>query len=97
VAQRLGLHHGRMFLQHVVPAILKPARALWNEIIGFLFFCFGVLFGFKTATYVRDYLRAPDNSGGSELLRLLMAGFCTLLMLWYCFSSFRRARRISRS
>ena len=86
-----------MFLQHVVPAIMKPARSLWNQIIGFLFFCFGVIFGFKTATYAKDYLHAPQGTDGDELVRLLMAGFCTLIMVWYGISSFLRARRISRS
>lgn len=86
-----------MFVKHVVPAILKPARSLWNQIIGFVFFCFGVIFGFKTATYAKDYLNTPETGGGGELVRLVLAGFCTLLMLWYGISSFLRARRISRS
>ncbi len=97
VWQRQAIRHGRVFLQHVVPAIVKPARALWNEVIGFFFLCFAGLFGFKAVGYARDYFRAGTGGGNGELVRLLMAGFCTLLMAWYGISSFRRARKISRS
>src|SRR5690349_12868686 len=41
------LHHGRQFLNHVVPAVVKPARTLWNEVIGFLFLCLAIIFGFN--------------------------------------------------
>jgi hypothetical protein len=85
-----------MFLKHVLPAVLRPIRTLWNEIIGFLFICFAVVFGFKTASYVKEYLQA-GGSPGDELARLAMAGVFTLVMAWYGFSSFRRARKISRS
>ena len=95
--RRITLRHGSAFLQHVVPAIVKPAHALWNEVIGFLFLCLGVIFGFKTGTYIRDFLHAPAGGGTGDMVRMVMAGFCTLLMLWYGSSSFLKARRISRS
>jgi hypothetical protein len=66
---------------------VKPARTLWNEVIGFIFLCFGVIFGFKAVRYAID--------GENE--RLLIAAFCTALMLWFGVSSFLRARKISRS
>jgi hypothetical protein len=96
VWKNLTLQHGRMFLDHMLPAVIKPARTLWNEVIGFLFLCFATLFGFKTWGYLREYANV-STQGGGELVRLLIAGFCTLLMAWYGFSSFRRARKISRS
>jgi hypothetical protein len=94
-----AIKHGRSFLKHVVPAVIKPARTLWNEVIGFLFICFAVMFGFKTVRYAIDWHKAtsaPDGGTG-ELLRLAMAAFCTLLMAYYGVSSFLRARKISRS
>lgn len=93
----LTLRHGRVFLQHVVPAVIKPARALWNELIGFLFLCLGLVFGLKTGTYIRDFVRTPPGAATGELIRMLMAGFCTVVMVWYGLTSFLRARRISRS
>jgi hypothetical protein len=83
---RTGRQAG-MFLKHVVPAIAKPARTLWNEVIGFLFLCIATVFGFQA---VRSALH-------HELFRTLLAGFCTLLLAWYGVSSFLRARKISRS
>jgi hypothetical protein len=74
-------------------------RALWNEVIGFLFLCFAVVFGFKTVSYGREYLHASATGadGTGEMVRLAMAGFCTLIMGWYGISSFLRARKITRS
>ncbi|HUI81043.1 MAG TPA: hypothetical protein VLY24_24130 [Bryobacteraceae bacterium] len=78
---------GRLLVEHIVPAILKPARTLWNEIIGFLFLCFAVIFGIQGVRY----FLAHDG------VRLFFAGFCTCVMAWFGISSFRRARKISRS
>jgi hypothetical protein len=85
------------FLKHIVPAIVKPLHALWNEVIGFLFLSFATIFGFRTATYVRQFQHANDANAGGALLRVVMAGFCTLLLGFYGIASFRRARKISRS
>ncbi|HEV3333121.1 MAG TPA: hypothetical protein VG096_19175 [Bryobacteraceae bacterium] len=82
-----GLRQGRLLVQHVVPAFVKPARTLWNEIIGFLFLSFAVIFGIQA---VRYYM-------ASDGVRLFFAGFCTCVMAWFGVSSFRRARKISRS
>jgi hypothetical protein len=87
VWQRLAVRHGREFVKHVVPAVAKPARTLWNEVIGFIFICFAVPFGFK----VISYARAGDS------VRLGIAAFCFVLMAYFGVQSFRRARRISRS
>jgi uncharacterized membrane protein len=78
---------------------MKPARVLWNEVIGFLFISFGVIFGFKTYSYVRDYGRtvAENADVTGDIVRIGMAGFCTLLMLYFGVTSFRRARKIARS
>ena len=81
------LYQGRAFFKHVLPAVIKPAHILWNEVIGFLFLCFAGVFGYSA---VRYYLAADWG-------RLFFAGFCTLLMGWFGVSSFLKARKISRS
>ena len=78
---------GKQFLHHMIPAIIKPLHALWNEVIGFIFLCMGVVFGFSTARYA---LRG-------DMMRVAVAGLATAAMLYYGVSSFLRARRISRS
>jgi hypothetical protein len=99
VLKRNAVRHGKEFVKHVVPAVIKPARVLWNEVIGFVFISFGVIFGFKTFSYYREYGRSAASGGDvtGDIVRLLMAGFCTLLMAYFGISSFRRARKISRS
>jgi hypothetical protein len=97
VTKQFTIRNGKKFLQHVIPAILKPLHTLWNEVIGFLFLSFAAIFGFRTVAYIRLYLTAPPATANAELIRLAMAGCCTVLMAYYGVSSFRRARKISRS
>jgi hypothetical protein len=96
-AGRIAARHGREFVRHVVPAVVKPARTLWNEVIGFLFLCIAVMFGFKTGRLWLDYMKTPPATAFEALIRVALAGFCTLLMLWFGVTSFLRARKISRS
>ena len=86
------LRVGQKFLTHVVPGVVKPIRILWNEVIGFVFFCFAVLFGFSAWRRFRGGV----ESGRDFMVALGCTGFC-ILLLWYGFSSFRRARKIGRS
>jgi hypothetical protein len=84
--------HGRNFLSHVVPAVAKPARTLWNQMIGFLFVCMSIMFVFSGLRAIRQF----DGSFGA-ILRLSIQGFCVCLLGGYGISSFLRARKISRS
>jgi hypothetical protein len=97
VWKHLTVRNGQEFLKHVVPAVVKPAHALWNEIIGFVFICLAVYCG---SGAVRSYLKladAPPDQATGIVFRLGMSLFCTLLMLYFGISSFLRARKISRS
>ena len=95
--QRLAVRHGREFVKHVAPAVIKPARTLWNEVIGFIFICLAVPFGFKAIRLYLAYSSAAEADKGTAMVRVVLATFCTLLMAWFGFTSFLRARRISRS
>jgi hypothetical protein len=75
------------FIKHVVPAVIKPARALWNEVIGFIFLCLGASFGLTAVRYARR----------GETLQVVVCCIATLVMAYYGVSSFLRARKISRS
>ena len=76
-----------MFVKHVVPAVVKPAHTLWNELLGFLFLSFGVILGFRAERYYVDH----------DFVRMSFVAFPAALMLWYGVSSFLKARKISRS
>ena len=94
--KQLSARGGREFVRHVVPAVLKPARTLWNEVIGFLFLCLAVLFG---SGAIRSYLSMGSATAqdSGDLLRFIGTTFLALLMLYFGVSSFLRARKISRS
>jgi hypothetical protein len=97
-AGRIAARQGREFVRHVVPAVAKPARTLWNDFIAFLFCCLAVPFVFKTVSLARAYAKAaPADALSGDLVRLCFAGFCTLVLLGYGISSYLRARKISRS
>jgi hypothetical protein len=97
VWKHLTVRSGQEFVKHVVPAVLKPARTLWNEVIGFVFFCLAVYCG---SGVVRAYMKlgdAPPDQASGHVFRLVLSAFATFLMLFFAVSSFLRARKISRS
>ena len=94
--QRKAIRHGGSFLKHMIPAIVKPLHSLWNEVIGFFFLSFAVIFGIKTGAYVRTYLRAVHPTT-DEFFHVLLGASVALMMACFGISSFLRARKISRS
>jgi hypothetical protein len=92
VAKQSIVAKSRRFVQHVVPAVIKPVHTLWHEVIGFLFFVLAV------AAVPTSY-KAYKKFDGS-LASFLALGMCAcfiLIMMGYAVSSFLRARKISRS
>lgn len=96
VWKHVTARNGREFVRHVVPAVLKPARTLWHEVIGFVFTCFAVVFGFRAVRLYLDFSRGAGEAS-EDFFRFLIAASCTLLMLYFGVTSFLRARKISRS
>ena len=92
MAKRSLAAHGAEFLKHVVPQLVRPIRSLWHEVIGFLFLVLAVWFG---SAAVRSYMHVGEQD--DAILRLVMAGFLTIVMGWFGITSFLRARKISRS
>jgi hypothetical protein len=82
---------GKQLFKHIIPAVLKPMRVLWNEVIGFVFLCLGVMMGFSTYRNFRDV----DEHGSP--LPLIGGSLFALLMIYFGVTSFLRARRIGRS
>jgi len=94
---REAVKHGRVFVRHVVPAVVKPARTLWNEVIGFVFGVLAVIFGFRAGRLYLDYQASAPESEAGAMLRFVVAAFSTALMLYFAVTSFLRARKIARS
>jgi hypothetical protein len=92
VAKRSLLSHGAQFLKHVVPQVIRPIRSLWHEVIGFLFLCLAFFGGVSGFRVVRNFDGEPEN-----MFRLLIIAIFVVIMGGFGISSFRRARKISRS
>jgi len=92
MAQPRMVHQGYQLVRHLVPAIVRPARTFWHEVIGFMFLALAVWpipAGIRT---VREL-----NSGNGNFFKLILIVVFVTIMGGYGISSFRRARKISRS
>ncbi|RPI12648.1 MAG: hypothetical protein EHM65_05760 [Acidobacteriales bacterium] len=86
--QRLG----REFVRHVLPQIIRPIRALWNEVIGFLFLSLAAIPIPRTFRNWQEF-----SETGEGFFRLALSLFFITLMAGFGIHSFFRARKISRS
>jgi hypothetical protein len=86
------VHQGYQFVRHVVPAVIRPAHSLWHEVIGFFFLALAAL---PIPSAIRTF-RELEQGGGS-VVRLVVTVPFVIIMAGYGISSFRRARKISRS
>lgn len=75
-----------------MPAVIKPARTLWHEVIGFLFLVLAILPLFSTYRAIRDFDGEPAN-----LFKIGLSLAFIAIMSYYGVTSFLRARKISRS
>jgi hypothetical protein len=80
------------FLSHVVPGVIRPLHALWNEMIGFLFLVFAAVSGFYVFRAVRNFSGDIEGLG-----RIVFPALFGCAMAYFGISSFLRARKISRS
>ena len=78
--------------RHILPALIRPARTLRHEVIGFLFLALAV---WPIPSGIRT-LRELDAGQGSVAKLVVTVAFVTL-MAGLGISGFRRARKISRS
>jgi hypothetical protein len=83
--------HVRQFLHHVLPAVIRPLRVAWNQIIGFFFLVLGV---WAIPHTVRS-ARAFDGSA-EQLFRLVVSGIFIAFMLGFGIQSFWRARKVPK-
>lgn len=85
---------GRMvqqFLIHMMPNVVRPLQALWNQMIGFLFLVLAV----SPIPSAIKALRHTSNDSDSLFRVVLSFGFAAL-MAYFGITSLLRARRISR-
>lgn len=78
------------FQRHIVPAVIKPLRVVWNQSIAFLFLSLTVIGAFMV---YREFHRREDLDAA---LALVLGGLFVGMMAFYAVSSLLKARRISR-
>jgi CDP-diglyceride synthetase len=84
--------NGRQFAKHVLPAVIRPLRVLWNQIIGFVFLVLAVWAMPRTVRSVRNFTGDTES-----LFHLLLSGVFVALMGGFGFYSFWRAHKVPKS
>jgi hypothetical protein len=79
------------FLGHVLPNVVKPLHALWNQMVGFLFIVLAIWPIPSAVGYIRHFQEDPDN-----LVRIILSLVFAAVMGSFGIASFLRARKISR-
>jgi len=87
----LWLTRGRQFLEHVVPAVIRPLRVLWNQVIGFVFLVLALWAIPSAVRSVREFDGDPES-----LFRVGLTGLFIVMMGGFAVYSFRRAHRAAR-
>lgn len=82
----------KKFVQAVLPGVIKPLHALWNELLGFLFLALALML-------IRPVWRNYHEIGGdpAQFVKFLLSAIFFLTMLGFGLHAFWKARRISRS
>lgn len=80
------------FLGHVLPGVIRPIHALWNEVIGFVF----IVLAIWAAPSAWRNVRLVNGNSESFFKAAISVGFA-ILMAYFGISSFLKARKISRS
>jgi hypothetical protein len=79
------------FARHTLPVAIRPARILWNQMIGFLFLVLAIMFSGPEYKALKNF-----KGDGRSWVQVIGYGIFIGVMAAYAISSFMRARRISR-
>jgi hypothetical protein len=87
----LHMRKVREFVRHVVPAVLKPIRVIWNQAIALVFFALAILSGSMV------YQKYQESGPSDRIIAVLLGTVFVGVMLFYGVTSFWKARKISRT
>ncbi len=80
------------FLAHVLPGVIRPLHALWNQVIGFLFLVLAAMPIPSLVRAIRTYNTDPQSA-----VRIVFLAIFAVIMLYFGVTSMWKARKISRS
>ncbi|HPU71060.1 MAG TPA: hypothetical protein PLA43_03830 [Bryobacteraceae bacterium] len=89
---KFSVSRGRQFLQYVLPAVMRPLRVLWNQIIGFVFVVLAVWALPRCVESAREF----DGQAGS-FFRLALSALFVVIMAAFGIYSFLKARKAAKS
>lgn len=87
-----SMSRGRQFMQYVLPAVMRPLRVLWNQIIGFVFLVLTIWALPRCVHSVREF-----DGQIESLFRLLLTCLFVIIMGAFGIYSFLRARKAAKS
>jgi uncharacterized membrane protein YcjF (UPF0283 family) len=90
-SKHANVDNAKRFAHHVVPEVTRPARIIWNQAIGLLFFVLAVPAFLKAIQLYRAF-HADPNSG---FVALAISCVFIIVMVGFGASSFLKARRIA--
>lgn len=79
------------FLSHVLPQVIRPLRALWNQLIGFIFLLLAV-----SGTGSAMLIIHRSKGDGEDTGRVIVSFCFAAIMAYFSVTSFLKARKISR-
>ena len=86
-----SIARGRQFLRYVLPAVIRPLRILWNQIIGFVFLVLAIWAIPRSVKSVREFNGDPES-----FFRLLLTALFVLMMAGFGIYSFWRAHKVPK-
>jgi hypothetical protein len=90
-AKYANVDHAKRFAQHVVPEVVRPARVIWNQAVGALFFVLAAPALLKAIQLYRTLDTDPKSSFGLGLSLVFV-----VVMVFFGVISFLKARRVGR-
>jgi len=87
----LSVALARQFVGHVLPAVIRPLRVIWNQIIGFFFLVLAAAALPRVIHSARELDGEPKS-----VFRLVLSGIFVAFMTGFGLHSFWRAHRVPK-
>jgi len=87
----LSISRGRRFLQYVLPAVLRPIRVLFNQVVGLIFMVFAIAALPRGIQIAREFNGDPES-----FFRLILTVLFISIMAGFGIYSFWRAHKIPK-